>query len=79
MSRTVYRPELGETIPAGTQIQARIGYSGKWRIQTKLELSGQGIKVYDVQQDGTRTYYVTERAFSKLCQQYKVSSESLLD
>ena len=76
---TTYTPEMGDKKPMA-DIEAKLSYGGsKWRLQTKLELKGRGIKLHEQSEDGTNIYYATELAFNKLEQQYSISLESLLD
>lgn len=75
---TVYCPEMGQKKPLA-DIEAKISYAGKWRIKSKLELKGRGIKFHDHDDNGLKIYYATERAFEKLENQYSISMESLLD
>lgn len=84
-----YYPEMGEIRPFAL-IEARLGHYGQhWFLKTPLTLKGRGIKHIGVltaerltpqaqKKAGWNEYKVTEAAFEKLCQQYPVSSESLL-
>lgn len=81
-------PELGEKVKKSF-IHARYAL-GKYSIKTKFDLSGRGIKYVEtltaanlVPQAqhlvGWKKYYVTPKAFEKLCEQYDVSMEMMLD
>ena len=75
---TAYTPEMGDKKPLA-DIEATISYSGKWRIKTRLELKGRGIKFHDKTEDERNIYYLTDTAFKKLETQYAISMECLLD
>lgn len=82
MGFKTYYPEMKQNKPEGTQIDAVLSHGGsKYRLTTALDLSGQGIKLYEAltEPNGRKIYYVTERAFRKICEQYKVAGERLLD
>lgn len=72
-----YCPEMKQSKP-NCQIEAKISYGGKYRLKTKLELKGRGIKFYDTLND-KNIYYATEKAYNKLCEEYSISWEELLD
>jgi len=80
------------TKPEGCEIDATIGYSGKYRLVCPpyIELSGQGIKHYSTytaetltpqaqHKVGYRVYYVTDKAFDRLKIKYQIAMELLLD
>lgn len=86
----LYHPEMGEQKPQ-CQIEAARSYYGRhFHIYTPLQLKGRGIvfeNVCDEKNTAKSAYYkigwneytVTVRAFDKLCEQYSVSQECLLD
>lgn len=74
----IYCPEMGQKKPAA-QIDARLAYYGGWFIYTELELKGQGIRPEGTDSKGRNRYKVTDRAFSKLENQYSIAFESNLD
>ena len=74
---TTFTPEMGEKKPIA-DIEAKLGYGGKWRLKTRLELKGRGIKLHE-HDNGINTYYVTDLAFKKIENQYSISMECLLD
>lgn len=91
MSFQIYYPELKEAKPVA-QIEAALSHYGKhYFLDTPLTLpAGRGIefiktyKAEDLNQYGQRKvgwnyYKVTRSAFEKICQQYQVSCEALLD
>lgn len=82
-----YYPEMGDKKPIA-EIYARLTYGGKYRLVTPLQLKGRGIKFHDTYNEnncnnpflyGWNIYYVTERAFNKLREQYAIAQEILLD
>lgn len=73
-----YHSELGET----PQYEDKARYNpfmGKWAVRTNKQLSGQGIKFYEIDEQGRNFYYVTKKAFEKLCQTMNISQELLFD
>lgn len=91
MSHTAYYPEMNETKPANTQIEARIGHYGSWYVSTPLTLKGRGITFLKTirseelvdnpiaqRRAGWNEYRVTDMAFDKLKTQYVIATESLL-
>lgn len=86
-----YCPEMGEKKP-DAQIEAQLAHYGRhWFIRchpSLPRLKGRGIEFREVETAetlapgsryvGWSAYKVTEAAFEKICQQYAVSSESLL-
>jgi len=84
-----YHPEMNEVKPTA-QIEAQLSHYGKhWFVKTPLQLKGRGIVFLDTltadkltpqgqRLVGWHQYKVTEAAFTKLCEQYDVVSESLL-
>ena len=76
---TTFTPEMGDKKPLA-DIEATLSYTGsKWRLKTRLELKGRGIRLHETSEDGTNIYYATELAFNKLEQQFAISMECLLD
>ena len=75
-----YHSELGEEKKYETTARYN-GFIGKWAVRTHETLSGQGIKFFEKAQDGTERniYYVTQKAFNKLCQTINISQELLFD
>jgi hypothetical protein len=74
-----YCSEMGQERPEA-QMDARLSYNGShWYIKSPLELKGRGIKFFDFNHDGRLTYKVTKLAFEKLCKQYDIANENLLD
>lgn len=75
-----YHSELGEIKEFETTARYN-GFIGKWAVRTHEELTGQGIKLFEKAQDGTERniYYVTEKAFDKLCKIINISQELLFD
>lgn len=75
-----YHSELGEKqIYSDT---ARYNaFISKWAVRTDKQLNGQGIKFFEKAQDGTNrtTYYVTQKAFNKLCNTMNIDQELLFD
>lgn len=66
--------ELGEKVPANTQIEFIVSHSGGYAISTALELAGRGIRQTSDGQDharGLKSYHVTEKAMQKLEASYK--------
>lgn len=91
MAHKSYYPEMNETRPEG-QIEAHLCHYGRhWFLKTPLTLKGRGIKfrgtfepserqpAFVQLKKGWNEYYVTERAFDRLAEQYDVVSEILLD
>jgi DNA (cytosine-5)-methyltransferase 1 len=85
-----YHPEMGDAKPEA-QIEASLSHYGRrYFLCTPLELKGRGIEKIGTLKSGDLTptaqhkvgwhdYKVTEKAFEKICQQYSVSYEMLLD
>lgn len=74
LESSVTYTELGQKTNA--QIEYTIGYGGKYRLITDLALSGRGIKQTGDGSDhkrGKKTYYATEKAFTKLKESYSTS------
>jgi hypothetical protein len=75
-------PELGQKVPANTQIEFRVGYSGKYYLTTALELKGRGISL---SADGANhkrglcSYFATDKAMAKLEAEYICTYISHLD
>lgn len=74
---TLYYPEMGDKKPV-CDIEVKLGYGGKWRLKTALELSGRGIKLHS-SENGINIYYATDNAFYKLEKEFSMSHEVLLD
>ena len=86
-----YYSEMGEGRPEAAQIDASLGHYGKhYFLTTRLTLKGRGIEflktleakdLTDFAQDkvGCHEYKVTIAAFEKICRQYLVAREHLLD
>jgi len=85
----LYTPEMGERKPIA-QIEAIMGRGNHWSLRTPLMLKGRGITLREVltkdkllksgwYMDGWFSYWVTDRAFDKLKEQYSISCEMLLD
>lgn len=73
-----FHSELGET--AQHEDKARYNaFIGKWAVRTNKTLSGQGIKFYEIDEQGRNFYYVTPKAFDKLCETMNFSQELLFD
>lgn len=92
MSLRMYHPEMGETKP-DAQIEASMSHYGKhYFLRTPLALGGRGVE-YDMTYTaadlipvpaaqrliGWHRYKVTIKAFERICAQYAVSYEILLD
>lgn len=88
---TGYYSEMGEKRPDDTEIDARLAHYGRhWFLTTRLELKGRGVtflgkitaeRLVDGENSpkcGCNEYKVTDAAFKRLCEEYKISSESLL-
>jgi hypothetical protein len=85
-----YYPEMHETRPADSQIEARLGHYGRhWYISTPLVLKGRGIRYLRTltpemltpaaqRKAGWHEYEVTERAMQKLDAEYVVTNEMRL-
>lgn len=82
-------PELGEKVKKSF-IYARLALGNKYVIKTKFDIAGQGIKFIETLKAeslvpqaqhfaGWKKYSLTSKAFEKLCSQYEVSMELLLD
>lgn len=85
-----YWPEMGDKEPttitakqhghltlvksAPIEIKAQLSYGGGWYVKTTKDLKGRGIR-----KDSENTYHMTNLAFEKLCSQYDVKTECLLD
>jgi hypothetical protein len=54
-------------------------FISKWAVRTKEELKGQGIKFYEIDEQSRNFYYVTIKAFDKLCEKMNISQELLFD
>jgi len=73
-----YHSELGEK--AQYKDKARYNaFIGKWAVRTDKKLSGQGIKFYEIDEQGLNFYYVTRKAFEKLSINMNLSQELLFD
>lgn len=82
-----FYPEMGDKKPIA-EIFATLTRSCKYRLSTPLQLKGRGIKYYETYDKnncsnpskyGWHIYYATERAFSKLKEEYAIAQEVLLD
>ena len=75
-----YHSELGEKQIHETTARYN-AFIGKWAVRTKEILKGQGIKFYEKCQDGTNRdcYYLTKKAFVKICDKIDIDQELLLD
>lgn len=73
-----YHSELGEKRQFETTARYN-GFIGKWAVRTNDELKGQGIKFYEIDEQGRNFYYVTKKAFDKLCDKMNISQELLFD
>jgi hypothetical protein len=91
MPLLTYTPEMGETKPEETQIEAQLSHYGKhFFISTPLELKGRGI-VFQQKIDkknlypsahykhGWNEYKVTLNAMEKLKKDHIISQKSYLD
>lgn len=83
-ARTNYKvvtPEMGETIPEDTTVEARCSRQGGYYVKTVKVLTGRGIRSAGTTDIGSpkNCYHVTERAFDKLCKTENVTVISLLD
>lgn len=75
-----YHPELGEH--ANFKNTARYNpFLNKWAVRTKQELKGRGISFFEKSQANPEVniYYVTQKAFDKLCELTNISQELLFD
>ena len=84
-----YYPEMGEQRPDAL-IDAHLGHYGKhYYITSQVELKGRGVRYrktltasdltpHAQHKVGWHEYCVTERAFEKICRQYRVAYEMLL-
>lgn len=86
---TIFRPEMGDTIPEETQIVSKFSiFSGKFRLKSTVELKGRGIK-YEMTYDesncnnpryfGLHVYSATQKAYEKLEKEFNIAHEVLLD
>ena len=87
---TSYCPEMNETKPEATQIDAQLSHYGKhWFLRTPLTLKGRGVVHLGVETVESlvpqaqhkaewNKYKVTEKAFDAICERYNVATESLL-
>lgn len=73
-----YHSELGEQRQFETTARYN-AFISKWAVRTKEELKGQGIKFYEIDEQGRNFYYVTKKAFDKLCDKINISQELLFD
>lgn len=73
-----YHSELGEKAKYKTTARYN-AFVSKWAVRTKDELNGQGIKFFEVGEDGRTIYYMTQKAFDKFCKENNVSQELLLN
>lgn len=73
-----YHSELGEK-PQHKDKARYNAFICKWAIRTDKTLSGKGIKFYEIDEQGRNFYYVTQKAFEKLCQTMDISQELLFD
>jgi hypothetical protein len=77
-----FRPELGDK--QKSEILAVYGaLTNKFKLYTNIELKGQGIKVDDATGKNNNlnkpSYWVTVKAFEKLCNKYDIDQELLLN
>ena len=75
-----YHSELGEK--AKYKTTARFNpFLNKWAVRTNQELKGRGIKYFEEEQGNTgrHVYYVTKKAFDKLCNEINIDQELLFD
>lgn len=90
MTIETFYPEMGHKMASDTQIEAAPAYGGKYRVKTKLELKGQGIKFERTLNAeeltpqaqfrvGWHLYYMTRTALERVAKAHKVSLELLLD
>jgi len=66
-------PEMGEKVPADTQIEFTTAYGGKLYLTTALELKGRGINMSgdgSGHKRGLENHHATERAMDKLKKEY---------
>ena len=73
-----YHSELGDKQKFETTARYN-AFISKWAVRTKEELKGQGIKFYEIDEQGRNFYYVTKKAFDKLCEKINISQELLFD
>lgn len=73
-----YHSELGETKQFETTARYN-AFINKWAVRTNEQLKGQGIKFYEIDEQGRNFYYVTKKAFDKLCEKMNISQELLFD
>jgi hypothetical protein len=86
-----YTPEMGQKRPDDAEIDAQLSHYGKhYFLDTPLTLSGRGVLylcTYSPEQltgpgqrkAGWHHYKVTIAAYERICEQYTVAYESLLD
>lgn len=73
-----YHSELGETKKYNNT--ARFNpFISKWAVRTKEVLKGQGIKFFEIGEDGRTIYYLTQKAFDKICEKTNISQDILFD
>ena len=79
MTELIYYPEMKEAKPAA-QIEARLSHYGKhYYLRTTIDLpEGRGCKKLETF-NGVARYKVTTKEYDRICQQYTVSYEMLLD
>lgn len=79
ITKTVGNLSLIEQKPI--EMRATMSYYGAahWIVTTTRELNGRGITNNGKNLRGENTYRVTARAFEKLCEQYEIRSDYLLD
>ena len=80
MALQTYYPELGESKPV-VDISATLSHYGRhYFLRTRLELSGRGVKLEDVNAEtGVRRYKVTTNAFDAIKAKHAVGMQILLD
>ena len=73
-----YWPEMGQATPDGCVFEAQMSFYGAshWHLKS---LNGQTLKGRGIKDDGDGWYTVTELAFGKICKEYPVRHEVLLD
>lgn len=88
--QTNYYPEMGQTLPTA-QIEATLGHYGRhYYLKTPLKLAGRGITYRGTLtasdlipqahgKIGWHEYKATEAAYRRICAEYTVSRECLLD
>jgi hypothetical protein len=78
-----FHSELGEKAREGAIIATYGALTGKFKLYSNVELKGQGIKVDDATGKGNYlnkpSYWVTKKAFERICKKYEVDQELLFN